>query len=549
MEHVFQCQIDVIGESCSVADIVERLFRLRGIALSAFHHSLRIVEQDLGITDVVPRVGGVNNGLLRQEFANPEACAVPVSGIVVINFVESGKIAFALGAQSEIIFTPLRYLLVRIESRLSLRIDDSALDDDLDPAEVAAGIHHPCFETGILVGERIFKSVVLNIIHRRIEGRRRLGDQGHIGIFLPVLTGFDCSVLPCAARTVVVESIHHVQGDRVSSPLPSCAAGMRLLRRIPEVETVGGSRNTRLVTPSEDEFRILSCKKQVVQVVRSLGDIGRSPAVERELTGIHDRLAGLDTLLVISVRVGRLHVGQFFRDGLIFIPKSRAIPVFTHRRGVERDAGLKSERRPFRRAVGAVIPGSGKQGDRLVEFRNDEIPGFLLRASRNIQAQILAPVILLIQRFGDNRHTAERSDGSEIHIGADEKGFPHHGISGFLTDHIIFQGFIQLLDQHIDRADLGKTPVRSHINGISASMRIGSVHGGLVKDTESIHRDLVVGIGKQPLQTGNSGDHIFLRHPGEVSFEVVKELVARNEKQAEADDRSIFEEFVHGVHY
>ena len=323
---------------------------------------------------------------------------------------------------------------------------------------------------------------------------------------------------------------------------------MRLLRRIPEVETVGGSRDTRLITLSEDEFRILSCKKQIVQVVRSLGDIGGRPAVERELTGIDDRLAGLDTLLVISVRVGRLHVGQFFRNGLVIILKSRAIPVFAHRRGVERDAGLESERRPFRRAIGTVIPGSGKQGDRLVEFRNDEIPGFLLRASRNIQAQILAPVILVIQRFGDNRNTAERSDRREIHIGADEKGFPHHGISGFLTDHFIFQGFIQLLDQHIDRADLRETPVGSHIDGIGAPMRVGSVHGGLVKDTESIHRNLVVGIGKQPLQTGNSGDHIFcvilVRSPSRSSKSLSHETKSKPRQMIAVYLRNLFMVFI-----
>ena len=73
MKHVLQCKLNVIGESRPVADVVQYLGGLGGIALIALHYRFGIVQEYLGITDVIPGVGRIDEDLVGiQELADSE---------------------------------------------------------------------------------------------------------------------------------------------------------------------------------------------------------------------------------------------------------------------------------------------------------------------------------------------------------------------------------------------------------------------------------------------------------------------------------------------
>ena len=54
--YIFYCRLNVVGECCSVTDVIEALLSKSCIALSAFSISLSIVKENLSITEVIPRV-------------------------------------------------------------------------------------------------------------------------------------------------------------------------------------------------------------------------------------------------------------------------------------------------------------------------------------------------------------------------------------------------------------------------------------------------------------------------------------------------------------
>lgn len=57
VEDVLQREGDIVGKCCPVTDVVQGLLRLGGTAFSALGIGLGVVEQNLRVADIVPRVG------------------------------------------------------------------------------------------------------------------------------------------------------------------------------------------------------------------------------------------------------------------------------------------------------------------------------------------------------------------------------------------------------------------------------------------------------------------------------------------------------------
>ena len=163
VQYVLQGQFDVVRKSGPVTNVIEQLLGGGGIALSALDASLAVVQEDFGIADVAPRVGGINESLVRiQELPDSEA-SVPEIGVVgrgtgadpvecrygrlvSAKVLDSELHRLAIGAR---ILIGVRFDLVEIV--FSFRGPHGSLSHDEDITELSTRIKYPSLETGLMV--------------------------------------------------------------------------------------------------------------------------------------------------------------------------------------------------------------------------------------------------------------------------------------------------------------------------------------------------------------------------------------------------------------
>ena len=440
---------------------------------------------------------------------------------------------------------------VVIDGQAAVGSPDTALDDDGNGTEHDAGIDDIGLETGVLVLEGAVHGVVLDEVHA-LDGilAGLLAGQGDDIGLVAVGHGLDRADRAGVVGAVVVELVHQVEGHAVAAELPDAGTGtVDLVRGVLQVAAVGVGGDTVVVAASEDELLVLAGLEQGAEILDSLIHAGGSGLVEAELAGVDDGFAGRDALLVVTIGVGGVHIGEFLGDGLV-AGQTCVLPVLAHGSGPEGDAGLETEGGPLGGAVVAGAAGVRQEIGRLVQFGEDEVPGLLLGAAGDVQFRALAAVVLVVQRFGHDRNAAIDADGSEIVVGPDELGFAQERVVGLLGDDVVLLGLADGLDEEVDVADVGVVPVAVHAAGIAAAtgglIGVGSV---LLAFRESAHRNGLVQRRHQTVQTGLGGGEVRRGHLGQVAFEVVEDLVAGGQAEDDRSAENIGKYLFHMLHF
>ena len=322
--------------------------------------------------------------------------------------------------------------------------------------------------------------VVLDEVRVLVEGGSGSGDLGEVDVLLPVVPGLDRAIRPAAGRVVVVIQVHQFGHDRIVAPARVGTGAMLLVRRVVAVEAVVRIGRAVLVGLAEDELAVLALQEQGRQVVFRLADRRGGAAVQGELAGVDDLLAGLDALGKVRVRIGSLHVGELLLNGLVAGGNRLLGPVLAQGRRIQRHAGLQAEGRPLAGAIFTALRLVRKKFRGLVQLGDHEIPGLLLRAARNVEAFILVTIVLVVQRLGHDRNATVTTHHCEIAVGPGKDGLAQHLVTGFLVDGVLLQGQVDLLDELVDRTHLRIIPETRHGDVVVVCLRVGGKRRVLV---------------------------------------------------------------------
>lgn len=221
------------------------------------------------------------------------------------------------------------------------------------------------------------------------------------------------------------------------------------------------------------------------------------------------------------------HVGQPVLDSRVIAGDWSIVPILGNGCCEEGDTGFHGIGSILGGTIDTVAAGSGKQIGRFFELLDDEVPGILLRASRNEQAaDILAAVVVVIERFGDDRNAAIGADHAEIDIAADEVGLAEHGIAQIGADGTLVECRLNLREKLVDRTDVGITPVAGTADTVGSAMGIGCIQRILVERAERIVRDIAVCGSQQADETCLAGGEVVFAHLREIAFKTVEKGVA-----------------------
>ena len=247
---------------------------------------------------------------------------------------------------------------------------------------------------------------------------------------------------------VIVELVGQVQRERVRALLVTGDA----LMGCPVVHAVVGLRIAGHIRTGEQAFLFLEVLEEFRHVLGR--GIHRSGILTVQLVGagLDDLVSGGNRLLIIGICIGSLHVGEFLLHGVVGSVDGGTVPILAFGSGPEGGAGLHAQGRVLVGTHFLGLLGRKKVGC-LLELIQDPVPGFLLRRTGNVQAEVLTTVIFLIQGMVHDGNATVHAYLEEITVGTQEHALSTEGVlGGFIDDTLLLSG-IQGLQELVDGTD------------------------------------------------------------------------------------------------